>query len=455
MKWIQVYGSFLRFLFLVVMMVVNIIGFHYYFKPSAEQSFLHIPNESKFVLSVNLKSISGKLFDLFLFSPDAFEKDIISKEEKKIVLKNASLGIEPFGWVSFFSFPYKNNMLHGVAFNLEDEFKFQENFRDKSFTEHNADDVKIFSGKEFTVFSFGNAAVLLFGKFKSDIADELALKYLQNDGGIWMPENKHDFLLSLLTGVFHHSKMGDFFNLVPETSEGLFLRGSFETGKIEMDGEIKFENREGWLKEIRFSEPELSTTHKMPFLLSIEGVSVKKPLHDFILQLTRNLPDSLKLKRELINGNYFSLSYAMTNFGLKTEFKKDGLFLPEFTSYLSLNNGNMEPGMVRQFSMTRNLSSLNDSVKGDVNLLVSKWKKSIENTAYFYFNPSQFIYDSEISFFIKSFIEPFIVFDEFFVKADEYKDGKLFFIGETTLKDKETHSLVQLRLLFKNLSSFL
>ena len=398
MKWLQISGSFLRILFPVILMVVNAVGFHYYFKPSADQNLLHIPKDSKFVFSVNLKSVSGKLFDLFLFDPDVFEKDIISGEEKKMVLKNASLGIDPFGWVSFFSFPFNNNMLHGVSVNLEDEYKFQQNFIDKSFAGHNADDVKIFSGDEFTVFSFGNAAVLIFEKFSMADADEIALKYLQNESSQWKSVIKHDFIFSLLPGVFQNSRISNLFKLVPESADGLFLRGDFETGKIDIDGEIKFKNNENWPKNIRFSGKDIKPEEKTPFVLHIEGEDMKNPLHDFIVQLTKLVPDSISVKNEIINDTYFALSYAMTKFGLKTEIKKNGFFLPEFISYFSLNNGNSDSGPIKQFSMPRNLISLTDSVQGDVNLLVSGWKKAENNAAYFYFNPSRFISDSEISF---------------------------------------------------------
>ena len=170
----------LKILFLSVLLAVNVVGFHYYFQPAKIENLKYIPTDSKFVFSINLKSISGKLLNEFLFHSDDFEKQILTNEEKQLVLENSTYGIDPFGWVSFFSFPFESRMINGISLNLESANAFMNYVEKSSIDSWKVDDIIIYKNEKSTIFLFDKVAVILLEPMEEELAGDIGIKYLQN-----------------------------------------------------------------------------------------------------------------------------------------------------------------------------------------------------------------------------------------------------------------------------------
>jgi hypothetical protein len=173
--------SIAKILFLFVLLGANVIGFHYYFKPVASDNLKYIPTDANFVFNLNLKSVSGKLFNELLFNASDFEKDLLSKDEKKLVFDNSSRGITPFGLITFFRFPYKESSIDGISFNLDDQSAFIRNLEKKKMENWSVDGISIFKDEAKTFIVFETVAVLLFSGFDKDEAENMAVTTLQNE----------------------------------------------------------------------------------------------------------------------------------------------------------------------------------------------------------------------------------------------------------------------------------
>lgn len=445
--------SIVKILFLSGLLAVNVIGFHYYFQPAKEENIKYIPSDSKFVFSFNLKSISGKLLHEFLFNADHFEKEILTKDEKKLVLENSTFGIDPFGWVSFFSFPFESRMIHGVSVNLESANAFMNNVKKSSLDNWTVDDMIIYKNEKSTVFVFDKVAVILLETMDEELAGNIGVKYLQNQENNLTANNDKDFFLSVSKSIFEKSTFKNFFRLVPDFAEGLYMEGNFDKGLISMNGFVKL--KEGTIKEgaLKFVSPEIKKNEMEPFLFHLEGKNASTIIQKYFAGLLSSETDSTSAMKDFLNEEISSLSYSVKKFSISTNiFSEQGL-MPEYTSEFTLQNSKEQ-----DLNTILLDSSLRNTTFQNPNKIVAiiAGKSQVKNTlAYFYLHPKKFIELADLNFVIKSFVDPLIVFEEIILNAEKIEKDLLFYKGETTFFDKDAHSLIQLRLLFKNLTSLI
>jgi hypothetical protein len=445
--------SIFKILFLSLLLAVNVVGFHYYFQPAKVENLKYIPTDSKFVFSINLKSISGKLLNEFLFNSDDFEKQILTNDEKQLVLENSTYGIDPFGWVSFFSFPFESRMIQGLSLNLESSTAFRSNVEKSSTDSWKVDDILIYKNEKSTIFLFDKVAVVLFEAMEEELAGDIAVKYLQNQENELATDNKNDFFVSISKSIFEKSTFKNFFRLVPDFAEGLYLEGNFDKGLISMNGFVKMKS--GIIKdgELKFENPKISKNTIDPFLFHFEGMNTNKIINKYLAGLFSEDTDTSNMIKEFLGQEISSIKYSVKNFSISTNiFSKQGM-MPQYVSeFMLLNNKLPIKDSIDLVASLRNTSFQNpNKITATFN-----GKAEVKNTfAYFYLNPKKFIDEADFNFVIKSFVDPLIVFEEIILKAEKVKKDKLFFKGETTFFDREAHSLIQLRLLFKNLTSLI
>lgn len=443
--------STLKIIFLSILLSVNVIGFHYYFSPVADANLKFIPEGSKFVISFNLKSISGKLFNEFLFNADDFEKEILTKDEKNLVFENSNYGIDPFGWVSFFSFDFESRMIHGLSINLENPNAFKGNVEKSSIDRWTVDDILIYKNEKSTVFVFDQVAVILFEQLGEEVAGDIGVKFLQNQENDFVADSGKDFFMNLKTGVFKKSTFHNFFRLIPDFAEGIYLEGEFGKGSVAMEGFVGM--KQGALKpdRITFEKADLEKTD--PFLISIEGKNISKIIQRYLNGLFSDEADTTGYVNGLLKDDYSALKYTVNKLNVSTDLFGERGFMPEYSGVFGLVNGKEQE--LTSFSLE---GSLLDTSFNNPNRIFARMGEKYETkrtSAYFYMHPRKFIESSELNFFIKNILDPFIVFEEIILNAEKYEGDKLFIKGESTFIDKDVHSLIQLRLLFKNLTSLI
>ncbi len=446
--------SILKILFLSVLLAVNVVGFHYYFQPAKIENLKYIPTDSKFVFSINLKSISGKLLNEFLFHSDDFEKQILTNEEKQLVLENSTYGIDPFGWVSFFSFPFESRMINGISLNLESANAFINNVEKSSIDSWKVDDIIIYKNEKSTIFLFDKVAVILLEPMEEELAVNIGIKYLQNQENEFTSINKNDFFVSISKSIFEKSTFKNFFRLVPDFAEGLYLEGDFEKGLISMNGFVKF--KKGTIKDgiLKFEVHKIEKEEMLnPFLFHVEGENISKIIQQYFTGLFSAEKDSTGLIKEILNGKYTNLTYSIKKFGISTNIlSKQGL-MPEYESRFDISNDQSHD----LSNLSLNPSLINSAFQNPNKIVATvSGNTQVKNTfAYLYFHPKKFIQEADINFIVKNFIDPLIVFKEIILNAEKFENNNMYFKGETTFFDKESHSLIQLRLLFKNLTSLI
>lgn len=444
--------SIFKILFLSALLAINVVGFHYYFQPAKEENLKFIPESSKFVFSFNLKSISGKLFNEFLFNADDFEKEILTKDEKKLVLENSTYGIDPFGWVSFFSFPFEDRMIHGLSVNLESANSFTKKVEKACLEQWTVDDILIYKNEQSTVFVFDEVAVVLLESMDEELAGDIGVKYLQNQENDFSANSDKDFFVSINKSVFEKSTFKNFFRLVPDFAEGMYLEGNFDKGLISMNGYVKLKNGTINDKDLKFDNGDINKQEIDPFFLHFEGKNISNVIHKYFTGIFTDERDSTGKTKEFLNDNYSSLSYSVKSFKVSTNiFSEQGL-MPEYVSSFDL----MKEKNLDKISIDLYSSLHMNTFKNPNKIVASVGDSQVKNTlGYFYLHPKKFMEEADLNFVIKSFVDPLIVFEEFVLKAEKVENDRLFFNGETTFYDKEAHSLIQLRLLFKNLTSLI
>lgn len=445
--------SILKILFLSVLLAVNVVGFHYYFQPAKTENLKYIPTDSKFVFSINLKSISGKLLNEFLFNSDDFEKQILTHDEKQLVLENSTYGIDPFGWVSFFSFPFESRMINGISLNLESANAFMNYVEKSSIDSWKVDDIIIYKNEKNTIFLFDEVAVILLESMEEELAGDIGIKYLQNQENEFTTNTKNDFFVSISKSIFEKSTFKNFFRLVPDFAEGIFIEGNFDKGLISMNGFIKMTN--GIIKEseLKFENPDINKNTIEPFLFHFEGMKINKIIQKYLTGLFSVDTDTSHVIKDVLSEDFSSIKYSVKDFSISTNiFSKQGMMPHYVSDFMLLNNKlsiknsiDLEPAL--RMTTFQNPNKIMATFIG---------KSEVKNTfAYFYLNPKKFIDQADFNFVIKNFVDPLIVFEEIIFKAEKVEKDKLYFKGETTFFDREAHSLIQLRLLFKNLTSLI
>ena len=445
--------SILKILFLSVLLAVNVVGFHFYFQPAKVENLKYIPTDSKFVFSINLKSISGKLLNEFLFNSDDFEKQILTKDEKQLVLENSTYGIDPFGWVSFFSFPFESRMINGISLNLESANAFM-NYAEKSSKDSwKIDDITIYKNEKNTIFLFDKVVVILLEPMEEELAGNIGIKYLQNQENEFTSNTKSDFFVSISKSIFEKSTFKNFFRLVPDFAEGLFIEGNFDKGLISMNGLIKMKNgiiREG---EMKFENPNINKNTIEPFLFHLGGKETDEIIHQYLTGLFSADSDTSDVMKDFLSEDFMSIKYSVKDFSISTNILSKQGMMPQYLSeFMLVNNKWSTKNSIDLKPALRNTSFQNpNKITATFN-----GKSEVKNTfAYFYLNPKKFIDKADFNFVIKSFVDPLIVFEEIIFKAEKMEKDKLYFKGETTFFDRNSHSLIQLRILFKNLTSLI
>lgn len=450
-------GAIARLVFLTFLMVGNIIGFHYYFTPVASQNLKYIPANSCFVMTVNLKSISGTLFHELLFNSASFEKDVISKSEEELFGKNQSLGVNPFGLISLFRFEFNGAELNGISLNLEDNDKFIKSFQTKEVDVEKIDDITVFYNDQITAFLFNKAVVFIFSPFSKDDQEKLAAEFLLNENSFNTEFKEGHFTVFTKKGLLEKSPIGSFFRLLPDFTESAFLSGTFENDNINLNGKIKLSNDNDWKAKIDFDSPKLSKEHAMEFGFLGEGFS--KSIETFLKQKFEASVDSNINSINVFQQPAEGIEISMRDFVLPIDLNvinaiMGGGLLPELEYKIQMNLYSNKIGNSHEnYTFPVTLKEGND-LKRTVFAQYKKDKLESEN-AYFYFNPNRFVEEADINILVKSLMDPFLIFDELQLKATKFENKTLYFNGNFSLLEKDIHSLVQMRLLFKDILAIL
>jgi hypothetical protein len=344
-------------------------------------------------------------------------------------------------------------MINGLSLNLESSSAFRSNVEKSSIDSWNVDDILIFKNEKSTLFLFDEVAVILLEPMEEELAANIGIKYLQNQENEFTANTKNDFFVSISKSIFEKSTFKNFFRLVPDFAEGLYLEGNFDKGLIAMNGFIKMKN--GIIKDddLKFMNPEINKNTIEPFSFHLEGKNTNQVIHKYLTGLFSEEKDTLNLIKEFLSEEISSIIYTVKNFSISTNiFSKQGL-MPKYVSQFLIGNSNFK----NKHSIALDASLRNASFQNPNKIMVTYTEKpQLKNTfAYFYMHPKKFIDAADFNFVIKSFVDPLIVFEEIILKAEKVEKDKLYFNGETTFFDKEVHSLIQLRLLFKNLTSLI
>lgn len=452
----------LKIVFLTLLLALNAVGFHYFFKTSANDNLQNVPADSKLVLTLNLKTVSLKLMNELLFHPDDFEKELITKREKKLVIENYSFGINPFGYITFFIFPFDGNMISGLSLNIEDRSKFIQELKNRDFETFTVDGVEVADGKKATYFVFEKAAILLFEKFEKSKAEELAVVNLQNEKSFEMDPSV-DFQLTLTKGLFIGSPYEKYFQLLPEFAEQVVFSGIFEKNQIAWNGNVLCTPGKDWKETIQFRDVEVQNASRWDLIF--EGRDFIQPIHDYMNQKFSSANDTSGKIESILSEKYTWISHDLDAIQLPGDLLQIGADFfsgkPIDVNYLvklELGNDRVakntdETGMSGMY--------LNPYLKGkrDATQLIRFEEINMGNMpmnfGYFSFDFSQLLSLADINDFIKAAIEPYIIFEGFSFWATEYKEKKLFFEGKTTFKDKEVHPIIQFRKLFKDVAAVL
>ncbi len=457
----------LKIVFLTLLLAVNAVGFHYFFKPSSNENLVYVPADSKLVFTLNLKSVSLKLMNELLFHPDDFEKELITKREKKLVMENYSFGINPFGYITFFIFPFEGKMVSGLSLNLEDRQQFIQELKNRKFETFTVDGVEVADGKKATFFVFEKSAVLLFEKFDKSTAEELAVVNLQNEKSFGM-DPLNDFQLTLTKGLFKNSPYEKYFQLLPDFAEQIVFSGIFEKDQITWNGNVLCNPEKDWMDEFKFREVEVENASRWDLIFDGQGFIA--PIHDFMHQKFSSINDSTGKMETILSKKYSYISHDLGDFQVSGDLLQIGAdFFSgkpiNVTYFLQLEFGKVGVGKDATDSVSYgNVLSefpLNPYLKDEreVDKLIHFKEINIDdlpyNFGYFSFDLSGLLASANMNDFIKAAIEPYIIFEGFSFWATEYKEKKLFFEGKTTFKDKEVHPIIQFRKLFKDVAAVL
>lgn len=450
--------SLLKIVYLSILLAANVIGFHYYYTPVATENLNYIPAERKLVLTLNLKTISGKLFEEVIFHPDEFEEELITKDEKKLVFKNTNFGINPFGLVSFFVFPYQNKMVNGVSLNLQDQDEFIDEMEKAGNKKQTVDGVMVFQNEKNTFFVYEKAVVILFSVFTESQNESLAVEVLMNDDlkNTWSIEN--DFQLITQKGLLANSTFSSYLNLIPDFMQSSVLNGTFETGTIHLNGFFNMNGETPLKEEKRLISEELSIKKEIPFYVHLSGSEFSPYFTEYLENIFQATKDTTGKLKGVLATSFHSLDIGISGIALNVDLMKLGTNLASGEWFQPTYEVNLDLASELKESTKQSMDQLqltSDSLKGrKLNLSFANTPPSVAS-GYLYWNPSLFLEKSDLNIFIRNIIAPFIIFDEFILMLEEMKENKAFFRGEINFKDKEVHSLIQLRLLFKNLSSMI
>jgi hypothetical protein len=448
--------SIFKILFLSALLMANVVGFHYYFTPVAKDNLNYIPSTGKMVFTINLKSISGKLFEEAVFRPENFEKDIISIDEKSLVLKNSTYGINPFGLVSFFIFPYQNQMISGASLNLQNSNEFIDEMEKSKYENQTVDGVLVFKSEKNTFFVFEHAVVILFETFSSSVNETLAVEVLQNEKLANEWNGKNDFQLYTASGLLSNLVFDEYFRLLPEFAKSIVINGNFELGNININGNIELDKILKLIDSDKFETNKKVLPTKQSLSFGLFGKNFGPIFNPYLNSVLDPSKDTTNTIEKLISESYESVSFSMDRIGLDVDFLRLGAdlfsgkwFNPTYEVDLNLSS------KVNSTSLdVTNFLKVNSKKDRKVRLNIGQLENNL-NLGYFYFNPSRFLDNSDMNMFIKGAIDPFVIFEEIFFLINEIKENKAFFNGQVSFKDKGVHTLIQLRLLFKNLSSMI
>lgn len=450
--------TLLKILFFSLLLVANVVGFHYYFSPVAKDNLGYVPSQSKLVLTLNLKTISGKLFEEVIFHPDEFEEELITKDEKNLVLKNTTYGINPFGLVSLFVFPYHDKMVSGASLNLQNRQEFIDEMEQSGNEKQMVDGVLVFHNAKNTFFVFDKAAVILFDLFTESENESLAVEVLMNDEmeAYWNSES--DFQLITRKGLMAKSTFAHYLRMIPDFMENSVMNGTFETGSIQMNGFFEMNKDFGIKEEKQLISEEISVQKKMPFYVHLSGKELSPYLNDFLRTKLNESIDSTGKLKGILEASFHSLNIGISGIKLEVDLVKLGTDLASgkwFHSSYEVQMKLISDKSSGSFQSIDKLDLITDSLSGGkLNLLLEQGQPELAS-AYLYWNPTLFLEQSEVNIFIRNIIAPFIIFDEFLLMLEEIKKNQAFYRGEISFKDQQVHSLIQLRLLFKNLSSMI
>ncbi len=453
----KVTGAISRLLFLTILLVGNVIGFHYYFTPVANSNLKYIPANANLVMTINLKSISGTLFNELVFRPESFEKDVISESEQELFGKNQSLGINPFGLVSVFRFDFKDKVLNGASLNLEDSDKFQEEFKKRNYQLEQIDDVKVFSNGEITAFLFNKVVVFVFAPLDLDEQENLACNVLLNENPINADLLKGHFTLFAKKGLLANTPVAPFFRLLPDYAESFFVSGVFEKGSIDLSGRIQVSNQDELKKSFDLADPKIEKHGSMEFGFS--GNEFSPSIQSFLKQKFVDSKDTNLNTTAVLQNKFNGLHLSMNEVVLPIDLNIINAIMgggvlpqPEYKIKINLNSNEVEKAFVN-YEFPLSLIENNDLKRKVFAKITDENRK--DNSAYLYFNPVRFIDEADMNIIVKSLIDPFLIFDELQLSATRYEAGELYFNGNFSLIEKEIHSMVQMRLLFKDISSIL
>lgn len=438
-------------------MVGNIIGFHYYFTPVSSQNLKYIPANSSFVMTINLKSISGTLFNELIFNSESFEKEVISKSEEELFEKNISLGINPFGLVSFFRFEFNGIEFNGASINLEDNEKFKTELASKDFEIEKIDDITVLANNRITAFLFNKAVVIIFSPLSKDDQEKLAADFLLNENSFNADLKEGHFTVYTKRGLLEKTPINSYFRLLPDFAESAFLSGNFENGNIRLNGRINLSNENDWKDKITLESPEFNKNHAMGF--GFIGKDFTQSIEVFLNQKFDSKLDSniksINVFHQPING----IELSMKDFSLPIDLNVVNAIMgggllpePEYKIQMNLYADNIDKFLI-DYNFPAPLIKGND-LKRTV-FAQFKNEKIKNNLAYFYFNPGRFIDEADINILVKSLMDPFLIFDELQLKGTKIENGLLYFEGNFSMVEKNIHSIVQMRMLFKDISAIL